>query len=171
MPLTPRTSKLSRPHPSGLRSVRGEAIATWSREAEEQIVKETFLPGGANVSVIARSQGLDPSQLFAWLRGDARHWPRDWSHRFSGARGQTVKFARLDAVTSHMVEILIGDVVVRVGGDGEPERLAAVIRAVRAHGVREELLLQMRPRHSMPLREIMPAAAIPPSTFRICPVM
>jgi len=29
------------------------------------------------------------------------------------------------------VEIVIGDVVVRVGGDVEPERLAAVIRAVR----------------------------------------
>jgi transposase len=30
-----------------------------------------------------------------------------------------------------MVEIVIGDVVVRVGGDVEPDRLAAVLRAVR----------------------------------------
>lgn len=48
-----------------------------------------------------------------------------------GGRGQAVKFARFDAVTSDMVEIVIGDVVVRVGSDVEPERLAAVIRAVR----------------------------------------
>jgi transposase len=49
----------------------------------------------------------------------------------SGAGGQAVKFARVDAVTSDIVEIVIGDVVVRVGSDLEPERLAAVIRAVR----------------------------------------
>jgi hypothetical protein len=30
-----------------------------------------------------------------------------------------------------MVEIVVGDVVVRVGGEVEAERLAAVIRAVR----------------------------------------
>ena len=45
--------------------------------------------------------------------------------------GEAVKFARFDAVTSDMVEIVLGDVVVRVGSDVEPERLAVVIRAVR----------------------------------------
>lgn len=49
----------------------------------------------------------------------------------SGARGQVVKFARFDTVTSDMVEIVIGDIVVRVDSDVEPERLAAVIRAVQ----------------------------------------
>jgi transposase len=103
----------------------GRSYRTWSREAKERIVKETFLPG-ANVSVIARSHGLDPSQLFAWRRKAlALVAPA------SEARGQAVKFARFDAVTSDMVEIVIGDVVVRVGSDVEPERLAAVIRAVR----------------------------------------
>lgn len=49
---------------------------------------------------------------------------------FWGAR-PSVKFARFDGVTSDMVEIVIGDVVVRVGSGVAPERLAAVIRAVR----------------------------------------
>jgi hypothetical protein len=34
-------------------------------------------------------------------------------------------------VTSDMMEIVIGDVVVRVGSEVGPERLAAVVRAVR----------------------------------------
>ena len=42
-----------------------------------------------------------------------------------------VKFARFEAMRSDMVEIVIGDVVVRAGGDVEPDRLADVIRAVR----------------------------------------
>ncbi|WP_449384662.1 transposase [Bradyrhizobium sp. UFLA05-112] len=104
----------------------GRSYRTWSREAKERIVKETFLPG-ANVSVIARSHGLDP-QLFAWRR---KVLASGLIAPVSGARGEAVKFARFDAVTSDMVEIVIGDVVVRVGGDVEPELLAAVIRAVR----------------------------------------
>ena len=47
--------------------------------------------------------------------------------RLSGARGRTVEFARFEAVPGEMVEIVIGTVVVRIGGDVGPERLAAVI--------------------------------------------
>jgi transposase len=49
----------------------------------------------------------------------------------SKARSRTVKFARFEAVAGEMVEIVVGDLVVRVGSDVEPERLAGVIRAVR----------------------------------------
>ncbi|WP_308163756.1 transposase [Bradyrhizobium sp. SRL28] len=42
----------------------GRSHRTWSREAKERIVGETFAPG-ANVSAIARAHGLDPSQVFA----------------------------------------------------------------------------------------------------------
>ncbi len=48
------------------------------------------------------------------------------------ARINPVKFTRFDAVSSDMVEILVGDVVVRAGGDVAADRLAAAIRAVRA---------------------------------------
>lgn len=105
----------------------GRNYRTWSREEKERIVGETFAPG-ANVSAIARAHGLDPSQLFAWRRkalGSGLVAP------VSGARAQAVKFARFEAVTGEMVEIVVGDVVVRAGSDVEPERLSAVIRAIR----------------------------------------
>ena len=105
----------------------GRSYRSWSRDEKDRIVGETFAPG-AKVSVIARSHGLDPSQLFAWRR---KALASGLVAPVSGARGQAVKFARFDAVTSDMVEIVIGDVVVRVGSDVEPERLATVIRAVR----------------------------------------
>lgn len=104
----------------------GRSYRTWSREAKERIVGETFAPG-ANVSVIARSHGLDPSQLFAWRR---KALASGLVAPVSG-RGRAVKFARFEAVASEMVEIVVGDIVVRVGSDVEAERLAAVIRAVR----------------------------------------
>ena len=44
---------------------------------------------------------------------------------------QAGQFARFDEMRSDMVEIVIGDVVVRAGGDVEADRLADVIRAVR----------------------------------------
>jgi transposase len=104
----------------------GRSYRTWSREEKDRIVGETFAPG-ANVSAIARSHGLDPSQLFGWRR---KALASGVVAPLSGA-GRAVKFARFEAVAGEMVEIVIGDVVVRVGSDVEPERLAAVIRAVR----------------------------------------
>jgi transposase len=104
----------------------GRSYRTWSREEKDRIVGETFAPR-ANVSAVARSYGLDPSQLFAWRRKAlASGMVAPLSE---GSR--VVKFARFEAVAGEMVEIVVGDVVVRVGGDVEVERLAAVIRAVR----------------------------------------
>jgi transposase len=104
----------------------GRSYRTWSREEKERIVGETFAPG-ANVSAIARSHGLDPSQLFAWRR---KALASGLVAPVSGG-GRAVKFARFEAVASETVEIVVGDVVVRIGGEVEAERLAAVIRAVR----------------------------------------
>jgi transposase len=42
-----------------------------------------------------------------------------------------VKFSCFEAVRSDLVDIVIGDIVVRAGGDVEANRLADVIRAVR----------------------------------------
>jgi len=105
----------------------GRSYRTWSREEKERIVGETFA-AGANVSAIARSHGLDPSQLFAWRR---KALASGLVAPMSGARAQAVKFARFEALPGEMVEIIVGDVVVRIGGEVEAERLAAVIRAVR----------------------------------------
>ena len=99
----------------------------WSREEKDRIVGETFLPG-ANVSAIARSHGLDPSQLFAWRR---KALASGMVAPLLGSGGRAVRFTRFDSVTAELVEIVIGDVVVRVGSDVAADRLAAVIRAVR----------------------------------------
>ena len=48
-----------------------------------------------------------------------------------GAPSRPVKFARFDAMRSDMVEIVIGDLVGRAGGDADPDRLSDAIRAVR----------------------------------------
>ncbi|WP_426435284.1 transposase [Bradyrhizobium genosp. P] len=105
----------------------GRSYRTWSREEKDRIVGETFAPG-ANVSAIARCHGIDPSQLFAWRR---KALASGMVAPLSGARDRSVKFARFETMAGEMVEIVIGDVVVRVGGDVEAGRLAAVIRAVR----------------------------------------
>src|SRR5437868_429438 len=98
----------------------------WSEEDKARLVGEALSPGAA-VSAIARSHGLDPSQVYAWRR---KALASGMVAPLSGG-GRAVRFARFEAVAGEAVEIVIGDVVVRVGGDVEPERLAAVIRAVR----------------------------------------
>ncbi|MFC0808520.1 hypothetical protein ACFHWW_24135 [Ensifer sp. P24N7] len=42
-----------------------------------------------------------------------------------------MRFARVEAFASSPVEIVMGDVVVRVAGDIEPDHLAKILRAVR----------------------------------------
>ena len=113
--------------PVRLSSSPARSYRSWSDEEKTRIVGETLV-AGANVSAIARSNGLDPSQLFAWRR----------KAKASGvvvplgvAPSKAVKFARFEAMRSDMVEIVIGDVVVRAGSDVEPDRLADVIRVVR----------------------------------------
>src|SRR5205085_12527131 len=95
-------------------------------DVQDRIVGETSKPGH-NVLALARCHELDSSQMFAWRR---KAVASRMVAPLSGG-GRAVRFARFEAVSGEMVEIVIGDVVVRVGGDVEPERLAAVIRAVR----------------------------------------
>lgn len=97
----------------------------WSAEAKARLVEESLDPD-ANVSAIARRNGVAPAQLFGWRRqalasGAVR--PKDEA---------PVRFARFDAIAAGIVEIAIGDVAVRVGADVGEEHLARVIRAVRS---------------------------------------
>ncbi|WP_426289783.1 IS66 family insertion sequence element accessory protein TnpB (plasmid) [Ensifer adhaerens] len=71
---------------------------------------------------------MDPSQLYGWRRkalssGLVAPLPQ--------AAKEEVKFARVEPVASSTVEIVIGDVVVRVAGDIESDHLAKILRAVR----------------------------------------
>lgn len=100
----------------------------WSPDLKARIIEQTFAPG-ANVSAIARSYDLAPSQLFAWRRkalasGMVKPLASEASH--------PVRFTRFDAVRGDMVEIIVGDVVIRAGSGVDADHLAMVLRAVRS---------------------------------------
>lgn len=99
----------------------------WSDEEKAQLVADTFAPG-ANVSAIARSHGLDPSQLYGWRR---KALSSGMVAPMAEDDTGPVKFTRFEATSGGMIEIVVGDVVVRAGGDIDPDHLARVLRAVR----------------------------------------
>ncbi|WP_258600164.1 transposase [Mesorhizobium sp. AR10] len=98
-----------------------------SDEEKARLVAEAFSPGG-NVSAVARSEGLDPSQLYAWRR---KALSSGMVAPLTEGASKPAKFTCFEAVGSDTVEIVIGDAVVRAGGDVDPDRLARIIRAVR----------------------------------------
>lgn len=113
--------------PVRLSSSPARSYRSWSDEEKTRIVGETLV-AGANVSAIARSNGLDPSQLFAWRR---KAKASGVVVPLAASPNKPVKFARFDAMRSDVLEIVIGDVVVLAGVDVEVDRLTDVIRAVR----------------------------------------
>ncbi|WP_256467258.1 transposase [Bradyrhizobium sp. 30] len=95
----------------------------WSDEFKAQVVTEALEPG-ASVSAIARRIGIHPSQLFAWrrdARAERRHRSRHWS-----CEGVVA------SVAGAVIEITIGEVMVRVGVDVDEAHLQRVLRAVRS---------------------------------------
>ncbi|MCP1835606.1 transposase [Bradyrhizobium sp. USDA 4532] len=93
----------------------------WSDEFKAQVVK---LELGASVSAIARRIGIHPSQLFAWRR-DARA-ERHYRERHSSCGGE------MASLSGAVIEIAIGEVIVRAGVDVDEAQLQRVIRAVRS---------------------------------------
>jgi transposase len=122
----------------------------WSRADKARIVAESLEPG-ANVSEVARRNGLSPQQLFAWRREvDAIPEP----HRKAVPQAQPPEISEAapafapvvisapapplplapsqrPAADSGMIEIAIGGAVVRIIGQVETSMLTAVLRAVR----------------------------------------
>lgn len=97
----------------------------WSAQAKMALIEETLKPD-ANVSAIARQAGISPAQLFGWRRkamqaGVVQSEPHE----------QRLGFVEVTSPSSAMVEIVIADIVVRVGADVDPDHLAKIIRAVR----------------------------------------
>ena len=100
----------------------------WSAEAKARLVEECLAPG-ANISAIARREGMAPSQLFGWRR----------KFLVSGRveapsltdTGGALQFARVETRPSGVVEVVVGGVVLRAGCDVDADHLARVIRAVR----------------------------------------
>jgi len=131
----------------------------WSADDKARIVVDSLKPG-ANVSEVARRHGLSPQQLFGWRRQareavgnapaglagpDPWRCPRPSSGRAKsrGSPGPEPAFAPVviasaappsppaDTVMRGLIEIAIGDAIVRVRGQTETGLLIAVLRAVR----------------------------------------
>ena len=97
---------------------------SWSPEAKERIVAESYAPG-SSVSAVARRYAIMPTQLFSWRR-DARQ----------ALRGDPeASFARItvDApAVGGMVEVEYGGAVLRVGPGVHVDQLVTVLRALQA---------------------------------------
>ncbi len=100
----------------------------WSTSAKEEIVAKAMMPG-VNVSALARAHGLSPQQVFGWRRkalADVK------------ARTEVPAFAvvAVDAEEDNSkggtVELVIGEVTLRIGPDVAPSRITEVVRALRA---------------------------------------
>jgi transposase len=94
----------------------------WSDEFKEHAVAEAMEPG-ASVSAIAHRIGIHPSQLFAWRR-DARERQR------STSSGAAVCTQAGSGGSNSVIDVVIGDVVIRAGPDVDTAHLQRVIRAV-----------------------------------------
>lgn len=101
----------------------------WSASAKEEIVAKAMEPG-VNVSALARAHGLSPQQVFGWRRKAVRE--------AEAARAGEPDFALVtvenEAVErgGGLVELVLGDVTVRVGPDVSTERITEIVRAIRA---------------------------------------
>lgn len=95
----------------------------WSDDFKARAVAEALEPG-SSVSAIARRLDIHPSQLFGWRR--AALGPRKESTGSSGHKAVT------PSAGVAIIEVLIGDVVVRAPVDADEAHLQRVIRAVRS---------------------------------------
>ena len=87
----------------------------WSDEFKAQAVAAALEPG-VNVSALARRLGISPPQLFGW-------------------RKAFLKKQNVDAPTGTavpMVEIVVGEVMIRIGPDLSEAALRRILRAVRS---------------------------------------
>ena len=100
----------------------------WSTSAKEEIVAKAMMPG-VNVSALARAHGLSPQQVFGWRRkalADVK------------ARTEAPAFAvvAVDAEEDNRdggtIELVIGEVTLRIGPGVAPRRITEVVRAIRA---------------------------------------
>jgi transposase len=97
----------------------------WSAQAKIDLIEETLKPG-ANVSAIARQAGIAPAQLFGWRRKAMQAGiVQGRSHE------QRLGFVEVTPTSSAMIEIVVADVVVRVGADIDQNHLVNILRAVR----------------------------------------
>ena len=92
----------------------------WSDDFKDRAIAASLEPG-VNISALARSLEITPSQLFAWRGAAARRADKD--ERRKGAEPSGAKARR--------VEIEVGGAVLRVPADIAEDDLRRFLRAVR----------------------------------------
>lgn len=104
--------------------VVGALRRRWPDGFKERAVAAALVPG-VNVSAVARQMGVSPAQLFGW-------------RRLALAKGSAASKTDGDASANivplsaaPVVEITIGNAVVRVNADIDEAALRRVLRAVR----------------------------------------
>jgi transposase len=109
----------------------------WSHEDKGRIVAESFA-AGANVAGVARRYGLRPQQVYAWrrlARGGILALPSEEALGFVpviAAQGDPAPSAIPAAPLAGIVEIEIGEAVIRVAPGVDWRHLREVLRAVKA---------------------------------------
>lgn len=121
---SPRTVHMIEAVPERLEGSPRQLRRFWSDEFKAFAVEEASRPG-ANISAVARQIGILPSQLFRWRR----ELSGDGEQSSALAKEQQPRSA---AIRERVVEVVIGDAVVRAGADVEEAHLQRVIRAVRS---------------------------------------
>ena len=87
----------------------------WSDEFKAQAVAAALEPG-VNVSALARRLGISPPQLFGWRKAFLKKQNADVP----------------EVTVTSLVEIVVGEVTVRVGPDLSEAALRRILRAVRS---------------------------------------
>jgi transposase len=98
----------------------------WSEAFKARLVAETLMPG-ANVSALARREGISPAQLFGWRRQAMRNGTVTPLDALQGAQ-----LVEVETVMASPIEIIVDGVVVRAGADVSEEHLRRVLRVVRS---------------------------------------
>ena len=88
----------------------------WSEDFKDRAVAASLEPG-VNISALARSLEITPSQLFGW--------------RSTATKRASQNLAQSEAASPQRVEIEIAGAVVRVGADVAEDDLRRILRAVR----------------------------------------
>lgn len=99
----------------------------WSGAAKERIVTAATQPG-ANVSAIARSNGLSPQQVFAWRRKAVI----GLGQKNTGTAVPSFAMVTIDAEVSGIVELVVAGVTIRLGPTVPAARVKELLRAVRS---------------------------------------
>lgn len=105
----------------------------WPDDLKARIVAASFLPG-ARIADLARAHGTTRWQIYTW-----RRLARKGLLALPAAVAETPAFAAVvmaDAAAAEkavaVVEIAMGDLVIRASHDADEAHLARVIRAVRS---------------------------------------